>query len=184
MDLHTIEDISRLVAADPWRMRVLVAVRDLGLPDCWVGAGFVRNLVWDELHGYKDRTPLADVDVVYFDPSDVREEAEVTIAARLREQIPDVPWEVVNQARAHRFHGHAPYRSTTEALSHWVETATCIGVRLTTKNEVEVTAPHGISDLVSGLLRPVPDRDLTTFETRIRRKGWRDRWPKLRIVTA
>lgn len=163
-------------------MRVLAAVRDLDLPDCWVGAGFVRNLVWDELHGYAERTPLTDVDVVYFDPSDVREEAEATIAARLHEQLPDVPWEVVNQARAHRFHGHAPYRSTTEALSHWVETATCIGARLGQDGRVEITAPYGVADLVTGTLRPVPDRDIFTFNERISKKGWLKRWPKLTVA--
>ncbi|WRQ77412.1 nucleotidyltransferase family protein [Pseudomonas saxonica] len=26
-------------------------VRSLNLPDCWIGAGFLRNAVWDYLHG-------------------------------------------------------------------------------------------------------------------------------------
>ena len=38
--------------AHEWQRDVLLAVRDLGLKDCWVAAGFVRNAVWDLLHGY------------------------------------------------------------------------------------------------------------------------------------
>lgn len=183
MHLSSVEDIAALITADPWRMRVLAAVRDLGLPDCWIGAGFVRNLVWDELHGCTTRTPLTDVDVVYFDAADTREESETHILTRLHEKMPDVPWEVVNQARAHRFHNHAPYHSTTEALSHWVETATCIGARLAKDGQIEITAPHGVTDLTAGVLRPVPDRDMVTFNKRISKKNWLKRWPKLRVIT-
>lgn len=47
-------------------MQLLTAVASLALPDCYVAAGCVRSLVWDHLYGYK-RTPLNDVDVVFFD---------------------------------------------------------------------------------------------------------------------
>ena len=35
------------------------------LPDWFVGAGAIRNTVWDYLHGYTVPTPLADVDVAF-----------------------------------------------------------------------------------------------------------------------
>jgi len=44
-------DILALIRDDPWMMAVLQAVRQQQLPDCWVGAGFVRRKVWDTLHG-------------------------------------------------------------------------------------------------------------------------------------
>jgi len=56
------------LAADPWRMTCLEAVAALALPDGWIGAGFLRTLVWDRLHGFAEPTPLADVDVVFFEP--------------------------------------------------------------------------------------------------------------------
>ena len=43
--------IADLLAADPSRMRVLTEVAALGLPDCWIGGGFVRSPVWDHLSG-------------------------------------------------------------------------------------------------------------------------------------
>ena len=32
-------------------LRALQAVARLDLPDAWIGAGFIRNAVWDALHG-------------------------------------------------------------------------------------------------------------------------------------
>jgi hypothetical protein len=34
-------EVTRLMTADAERMRLLGIVRNLHLPDCWVGAGFV-----------------------------------------------------------------------------------------------------------------------------------------------
>ena len=67
-------DILALIGEDLWMMGVLRAVRQLQLPDGWVGAGFVRRKVWDTLHGFKEPTLLNDIDVLFFDPNDLREE--------------------------------------------------------------------------------------------------------------
>ncbi len=38
-----------VIESDQAAMRVLRATADLGLPDWWIGAGFVRNRVWDAI---------------------------------------------------------------------------------------------------------------------------------------
>src|SRR3546814_6422100 len=53
---NQIEILQRLLQADDERMRILRHVSYLALPDCWVGAGFVRSLVWDHGHGLKPRS--------------------------------------------------------------------------------------------------------------------------------
>jgi len=53
------------ILKDEWMIDILKSVRDLNLPDSWIGAGFVRNKAWDLLHGYTNRTPFADIDVVF-----------------------------------------------------------------------------------------------------------------------
>ena len=65
-----------LLRADPWRMAVLEAARELELPDWALGAGFLRNAVWDHLHGYGAPTPLADVELSFVDPADLSPERE------------------------------------------------------------------------------------------------------------
>lgn len=47
----TEDDLARLVRGDDWMMRVLRAADMVALPDLWIGAGFLRNAVWDWLSG-------------------------------------------------------------------------------------------------------------------------------------
>ena len=59
-------------------MSQLKAVESLSLPDCWIGAGFVRNTVWDALHSHPiTGALLGDVDVVYFSRQSTRIGVEI-----------------------------------------------------------------------------------------------------------
>jgi hypothetical protein len=80
-------------------MRVLATVRGADLPDAWVGAGTIRDLVWGRLYGPGFRPgDVRDVDVAFFDPADLRPEADRDATRRLRAAWPQVPWEASNQA--------------------------------------------------------------------------------------
>jgi len=72
MKLKTKQDILNLIKKDKWMMNILKIVKDLNLPDWWIGAGFVRNKVFDYLHEYKKRTKLNDTDIIYFDSGKIR----------------------------------------------------------------------------------------------------------------
>ncbi|WP_235505003.1 nucleotidyltransferase family protein [Variovorax sp. Root318D1] len=48
-------------------MAALRVVRSLGLQSWCIGAGAIRSLVWDTLHEFDRRSPVEDMDVVYFD---------------------------------------------------------------------------------------------------------------------
>lgn len=110
------DGVLRLIAVETWRIDVLQTVRGLGLPDCWVGAGFVRALVWNHLHDYDDPTPLDDVDVIYFDAGNTRKSEERLHEARLADRRAQVPWSVKNRDRMHRRNGDEPYHYTSDAL--------------------------------------------------------------------
>jgi hypothetical protein len=185
------QDILKIIEKDSWMMEVLKTVATLHLPDWWIGAGFVRSKIWDHLHNLKTRTPLPDVDVIYFDPKDFSEDEihsdstkmEKKYEVELSKLMPKVNWSVTNQARMHIFHpGDKPYKNSSEALSHWVETATCVGVRLE-QNRLELTAPHGIDDLTSLILKPTVDsvEGLKNFRRRITEKDWLKKWPRLKV---
>ncbi len=189
--LGTAEDLLRLIAGDGWRMAVLRAVRGLGLPDCWVGAGFVRALVWDRLHGYERPTPLADVDVVYFDrritDRAVEDGHERRLAALWPAELAAVPWSVRNQARMHSRNGDAPYGDTADALRHWLETPTAVAVRLNADDGLELLAPFGLADLYAMRIAPTPhalDRRWAAYRDRVESKPWRRQWPRVRIVSS
>ncbi|MBI4098294.1 MAG: nucleotidyltransferase family protein [Candidatus Levybacteria bacterium] len=190
------EDILDLVKKDKWMMDILRAAESLNLPDWWIGAGFVRSKVWDHQHAYKKRTPLPDVDLIYFDKSDFSKDETGNFSTKAEDKYQDllnkhkqlcVKWSVTNQARMHIYHNRAPYRNCEEALSEWAETATCVGAR-SNKGKLSLIAPYGVKDLVKLILRPIPEYkekfafDPDTFERRIRKKKWLQKWPKLKIA--
>ena len=183
--LHTASDLSAFVAAQPAMVDCLAALAVLDLSDTWIGAGFVRNPVWDALHGQMpDIGTLADVDVVFFDPAHPEPEREQEAEAALALLHPGVPWSVRNQARMHRRNADPPYRDLSDALRHWLETATTVAVRLH-KGQVEVLAPCGVADLLGLALRPTPATvaqpdKLAAYRCRVQAKGWLRRWPRLR----
>jgi hypothetical protein len=177
-------DIIKLIENDKWMMQILQSVSLLQLNDWWIGAGFIRSKVWDNLHGYKKRTPVPDIDVIYFDEKAKPIEDEKIKWTLLKKQFPNIKWSVTNEAYRHLKLGKTPYKSSTEALSEWVETATCIGVRLE-NNELILAAPWGIADLENLLLRPTKQyqNNLELFYKRIAEKEWLQKWPKLKIIT-
>lgn len=169
-------------------MEILGEVDSLNLPDWWIGAGFVRSKVWDYLHGYKERTPMPDIDVIYFDSSESDPEKREEIYKRKLIQLhPNLKWQVKNQARMHLMHRRNQYKNSEEALSEWSETATCVGVRIE-KNKLKFIAPHGIQDLVDLKIRKIPgykqkyNHDINLFDKRIKDKGWLEKWPKLTVA--
>lgn len=176
-----------MIAADPQAMAILRAVHDLALPDWAIGAGFVRNRVWDRAGGKRTPTPPSDIDVLYYDPADLSPAREAEYEARLRIAFPDVPpWSVTNQARIHLENGDPPYRSTLDALRCWLETPTCVAVRLGADGTLALLAPHGLDDLFALRVRPTPRgrERLDAYRRRMAAKNWRAVWPEVRIEDA
>ena len=172
-----------LLRADPLRMACLWAARELALPDWALGAGFVRNLIWDHLHHKTEPTPLNDIDLIYLDPGDPEGADEREHEAWLAVRVPGQHWEVRNQARMHVRQQVAPFTSSLEALSHWVEVPTCIGVRLLANDEFEWLAPHGFGHNWSLRVSANPRcrQDSQVFVQRVQDKGWQSIWPDLEV---
>lgn len=175
--------VEEVMRADPWRMEALAHARGLALPDWGIGAGFVRNAVWDRLHGFSQPTPLADIDLLYFDPSDLSPDREAVCEAKLSSPNSGTPWEVRNQARMHLRNGDAPYRSTADALCYWLETVTAVAVRLEADDELTVLAPLGLEDLMGLRVSPTAAgrRRNAEYSQRMRAKAWPEIWPGLRL---
>lgn len=185
MDHH--RELVALLRGDRARWRMLGMVRSLGLSDCWIGAGFVRNAVWDCLHGRARGSVAGDVDVIWFDQRCAEPGVDAALEARLREIDPGVQWSVRNQARMHLRNGDAPYASATDALRFWPETATAVAVRQTEQEELEWAAPFGLDDLFGLIVRPTPHFAGAKREIlldRVRDKQWLRNWPRLRLADA
>ena len=185
MDLF--RQLQSMVSSDSQRMHVLRLVRDLQLPDCWVAAGFVRSCVWDSMH-QRSPSPLShDIDVIWHDPLQATPERDAILESMLRERDGTLGWSVKNQARMHSRNADRPYLSAPDAMRHWPETATAVGVRLGDQAEVEINAPFGLDDLFTLVVRPT-ERFLaekhSTYIDRLHSKNWQDIWPKLNIQVS
>ena len=183
--MDEIAALQRLLSIDPLRREALEAVASLGLPDCWIGAGFVRDAVWDHRHGYGKRPPSGDVDVVWFASAAADEGTDYDIEHELRCRVPGLICSVKNQARMHLRNGDAPYTSVADAMRHWPETATAVAARLGVAGSIEINAPLGVGDLFALRLRPTQafvTAKRSIFTDRVSSKRWAERYPLLRLV--
>lgn len=186
-EIRDAADVVAFVEGQPGMVDLLRALAQLGLPDAWIGAGFLRNPVWDSLHGrVPDVRGLADVDVVFFDTAAPGTERERAVEDTLAASCPGVAWSARNQARMHLRNADAPYRDTEHAVRHWPETATALAARIR-DGRVELLAPYGVEDLVGLVLRPTPKTaarplHLEAYRRRVRDKGWAQRWPRLTVL--
>jgi hypothetical protein len=176
--------LARFVHSQPTMMARLQSVAAHGPAGAWIGAGFLRNAVWDALTGRDpDAIAPANLDVVFHDVTDTSAARDAAAEARLKAAAPAVPWSVTNQARMHARHGHPPYQDLADALAHWPETATAIAARLG-PGGVEILAPHGLADLLALVARPTPAHRArpSAMMARIAAKGWAMRWPALQVL--
>ncbi|MEK3732549.1 MULTISPECIES: nucleotidyltransferase family protein [Paenibacillus] len=161
----------------------LKRVRALELPDWCIAAGYIRNYVWDRLHGYDVRDNHSDIDVVYYDRQNLSEDRDRLLERHLREVTGNGKWSVKNQARMHVNNGDSPYADTANAMAHWPETATAVGVRLDERDHLVLVAPYGVDDLFELKVRQSPlfkKRDV--FLNRVQKKGWLELWPQLTLI--
>ena len=186
----TTERLEALIHSNAWLMHVLTTVRNAGVSDAWVGAGVVRDLVWGECFGSGfEPGRVRDVDVAFFDPTDLSRDSDQRATALLHGLDPLVPWEATNQAAVHTWYpadfggpAVAPLTSIEEAVGTWPETATAVAVRLAGER-LEVCAPFGLEDLLKGVWRRNPARvSLEQSEARLARHRPSHRWPKVTVI--
>jgi hypothetical protein len=170
-------------------MEVMGAVRAVAPPGAVVGAGVIRNIVWDHLHGHQRPTQLADVDVAFFDPLDLSEEREQRLETDLQQQMSGVPWQAINQAGVHLWFSKGfgysvePLTSLEDAVATWPETATAVAIRLSHAERLEILAPCGLEDLLGMVLRRNPRRvPYELFLKRLKSKRILDKWPRVRVI--
>lgn len=167
-------------------MQALHLAASLQLSSWAIAAGAIRAMVWDEMHGLLCPTPIPDWDLVYYDAA-LPLQSDRILRRDLEVMNPLYHWDVVNQAHIHRWlslenqQPVAAYSSLSEAIGAWPETATCIGVYLNHAQEIEIIAPHGLSDLFELTVRPNPAcPSPSAFAERRTSKNWQLIWSELK----
>lgn len=160
----------------------------IALPECWLVAGALAQTVWNHSFCYQPTHGIADVDIVYFDPDDLSERAEMKAAAEIRAMFSDLPvWiDVKNQARVHLWYASRfgydidAYESVSDAIATFPTTATSVGIR-PIEGRWQCDAPFGLADMMSGTIRPnktQASRDVYDQKS----ERWKALWPELTIT--
>jgi uncharacterized protein len=168
---------------------ILNKLSDASLPNWYIGAGCIAQTVWNHFSALDPLSGINDIDIVYFDPSDLTSETEARKAEEVRRLFSGIPIaiDVKNQARVHLWyesHFGYPiqaYSSVEEAINDWPTTATAIGVRVDDQGSFDVYAPYGLNDLFGLMVRP--NKAQITEEIYLAKaRRWQACWPSLTIV--
>jgi uncharacterized protein len=181
--------LKAIVAAEPMLVDVLRRLRLLALPDSWLVSGAIYNSVWNVLTGRPPLTGIKDLDVFYWDDTDLSYEAEDAVIKRGDAAFADLPLpvQIRNQARVHLWYEahfgqpYAPLASSWEAVDRFASTTHAVAARLNATGEIEVYAPYGLNDLFS--FRIAPNRSMDNRRTHME-KGARalSVWPEITLI--
>ncbi|MCK5829889.1 MAG: nucleotidyltransferase family protein [Methylococcales bacterium] len=179
--MNSFEKVSHWIAGDDYRLSCLnVASRQMN-DEWYLSAGFVRNLIWDKLQGNNKNTPLNDIDLIYFDPSNISMQHELQIENVLNHLMPETHWQVKNQAKMSIQHGHKQYKNCIEAMSFWPELETAIGVNISKDGKLKIVSPFKASEIVALSITKNHKCTADVFHKRVSEKGWLKLWPDLKI---
>lgn len=178
-----------IVSADPLVREALARARALALPDWLVVSGALYNSVWNHLTGRPSGYGIRDVDLFYFDDSDLSYEAEDVVIRRAAQHFKGLalPVEVRNQARVHlwypqKFGRPCPrYTSSGESVSHFASKTHAVGVRFDADGQLQLVAPFGLDDIFS--FRITPNRVMDNQQTHeVKGARARECWPEITVV--
>jgi len=174
--------LEAIIRADPDLMTVLKRVREAALPQWRIVSGRLYQTVWNVLTHRPRGTGINDIDVIYYDASDLSWEAEDSVIRRV-----DPGLQIRDQARVHLWYEphfgvpYAPLHSADELLSRYPVIVQAIGARLEDDGRLDIVAPFGLDDVFGMVLRPnpaFPHRE--TFDAKVVRA--RAIWPEVTVA--
>jgi hypothetical protein len=181
--------VKEILSANQVLGEALMLCREALPPNWYIGGGAIPQTVWNHYHGFDPNHEIKDLDIVYFDERDLTRATEERIEEELSGRFPDCPakLDVTNEARTHLWYeqrfGRAikPYTCTEDAIYTFPTTASAVGVALSEGGELEIYAPHGLTDLLGMVVRA--NKIIITkhvYEEKCRR--WKKAWPRVTVI--
>jgi hypothetical protein len=96
-------DLVGTALRNPINRAILQRLPLLGAPQCWLVAGCIYQVAWNERAGHTPQSDIKDYDIFHFDDADLSYEAEDAVIQRGRVLFADLDGliEIRNQARVH-----------------------------------------------------------------------------------
>ncbi len=168
---------------------ILNHARQLDLPDWYIVSGALYNLVWNRLTNRPEAHGIKDIDLFYYDASDLTYEAEDRIIKAGDKLFSDVPLpvEIRNQARVHLWYEKhfglvcPPLRSSENSIGRFASKTHAVGIRLEADGGLKLYAPFGLNDIFSFRIIPNPVADnRATYQAKALRA--QQNWPEVTVV--
>ncbi len=166
----------------------LVTARRFALPKWRIVSGVIYNTVWNVLTGRPSGNGIRDVDLSYFDDSDLSWEAEDRVIKKGEDlfSASKIPVEIRNQARVHLWfpgkYGQefSPLKDSDESITRFSSKTHAVGLRLEADDRLDIYAPFGLDHIFSFQL--IPNRVMYN-EPGYTAKGTRalQVWPELTV---
>ena len=180
--------LEEIVRSEPVLMQVLEGLREADLADWILVAGVLYNSVWNRLTNRPSLTGIKDIDVFYFDDSDLGYEAENCVIDDINRRFAELPLpvETRNQARVHLWFPEKfnqpfePLTSSVEMLGRYASKTHAVAVKLEQDDSLTIHAPFGLDDIFS--FRVVPNHVLDNASAH-NEKGARAKrtWPEISV---
>ncbi len=171
-------------------MEALEKLKDWPVQEYYIGAWVISQTIRNQLYGKEIMHGISDMDIIYFDSSDVSKESEQKIGEMINKKIGNIwiEFDVVNQARVHIrypnvFNGRIipPYQSLEHAIDTWPTTVTCNAIRKLPDNTYKVYSTFWLDDLFSWTIRA--NKQLITKEIyEAKATKWKKKRPELTIT--
>src|SRR5690348_13338789 len=88
---EALNDLEIVLRQNKWLGEILERFEEIGLPDSWLVAGGIAQIIWSLGFGHPTEFGIKDVDLIYFDEQDLSFEAEIGHETRLRRLFRDLP---------------------------------------------------------------------------------------------
>ena len=181
--------VKEILSANRVLGKVLMMCREALPPNWYVGGGAIPQTVWNHYHGYDLNHEIKDFNIVYFDERDLTKTTEERFERELSGRYPDCPakLDVKNEARTHLWYERRfgkviePYTCTEGAIYTFPTTASAVGVALSEAGELQLYAPHGLTDLL-GLILRANKITVTRHVYEEKCQRWKNAWPKLTLI--
>lgn len=188
-DREQITALETILRGSPLLMQVLEGLSVLELPEGMLVAGAIYNSVWNHLTGRPALHGIKDIDVFYFDDSDLSYSAEDAVIARVSKFFSHLPLpvETRNQARVHKWfpdkfdQPFAPLSSAKDMLSRYASKTHAVAANLDAHGNMQIYAPFGLDDIFSFRVTPNHVLDNQPAHTEKGARAKRN-WPEIEVM--
>ncbi len=173
-------------------MEVIDYIASLELPNYYIAAGSIFQTIWNYYDGVDLNKGIKDIDVIYFNNSDLSVEKDLDYYNIINEYVKSKGFnyevDVSNEARMHLWkieHGQGDnvlqYKNSEDAITKWIATVHAIGITKIS-DKIKIYAPYGLSDIYSRTIRPIKHNGNSKEIYDKKVASWKNRFDNLNII--